>query len=175
MADDKSQKDFTVVDKRVGVDGEESAEGSGVGEEKGEEKKADVAPEAQDESTEEDANEAPANDPAPGPEADGGESEPPQEKSAPPPPPPVTFPTFLLSLHTAALIHLGLIPDPVSNEQVVNLGLARQNIDLLEMLQKKTKGNLDDEESKLFDNILYELRMVYVQVCEQTTGGECKS
>ena len=76
----------------------------------------------------------------------------------------MSFPTFLLSLHTSALINLGLIPDPMTNQQRLSIEAARQNIDLLEILKDKTTGNLTEEESKLIDNILYELRMAYLEV-----------
>lgn len=179
MADDNSQKGFKVVDRRVGTEGEESSaessgEASGAGEDVKEQAKA--APEPADKP---DSGPAPTESADPGPEDEAGKGEAEEEKEAPAKdtgaPPPVTFPSFLLSLHTSALIHLGLIPEPANNQKALNLELARQNIDLLEMLQQKTKGNLSEEETKLFDNILYELRMVYVQVCEESGGEDCKS
>lgn len=87
---------------------------------------------------------------------------------------PITFPSFLLSLHTSALISLGIIPDPVSRQKVFDPGLARQNIALLEMLQDKTEGRRTDEESRLLDNILYELRLAYVETVKQQGKGEKK-
>ena len=86
---------------------------------------------------------------------------------------PITFPSFLLSLHASALIHLGLIPDPVSRKKILDLGLARQNIGLLEMLQDKTEGRRTGEESSLLENILYELRLAYVEIAKnpKTTGA----
>jgi len=77
--------------------------------------------------------------------------------------PEMNFPTFILSLHTSALFHLGLISDPQTSETVKNLPAAKQTIDILDMLEKKTKGNLDEEERKLLEGILFELKMAYVK------------
>ena len=64
----------------------------------------------------------------------------------------------------SALFHLGLVEDPESGEPgAKNLPLARQTIDTLEMLQAKTRGNLDDDEGKLLETVLYELRMGFVK------------
>jgi len=77
--------------------------------------------------------------------------------------PPIDFSTFLLSLSTTALYQLGLVPDPESGRPTEpNPVLAQQTIDTLEMLRVKTRGNLEPEEAKLFDSLLYELRMRYV-------------
>lgn len=86
--------------------------------------------------------------------------------------PPVSFPGFILSLHASALLHLGVLQDPNIKEDLFSLELARQNIDLLDILRDKTKGNLTQEESKLLDNVLYELRMVYIQVSETANKKE---
>lgn len=78
--------------------------------------------------------------------------------------PKADFPTFVLSLATSAMLHLGLIPDPQTGEPgKVDRELARHTIDTLEMLEEKTRGNLDDEESRLLKEALTELRMRYVQ------------
>lgn len=78
--------------------------------------------------------------------------------------PPVNFSMFVLSLNTSALIHLGQIPDPQTQEKKKDLALARQTIDILDMLKEKTRGNLTKEEEKLLDTVLYELRMIYLKV-----------
>ncbi len=78
----------------------------------------------------------------------------------------ITFSTFILSLNTAALVHLGELPDPVTQKKQVNLTLAKQTIDTLEMLKEKTKGNLTIEEEKLLQSILYELKLKYVKLAE---------
>jgi len=78
------------------------------------------------------------------------------------PMPEIDFSTFVFSLASSALLHLGEIPDPVTNQQSVNLPLAKQTIDILGMLKEKTEGNLENEERDLLKNLLYELRMKYV-------------
>jgi len=78
--------------------------------------------------------------------------------------PRVDFSTFVLSLGTTALYQLGAMPDPATGEKVEPDPLvAQQTIDTLEMLRDKTRGNLDDEERKLIDSLLYELRMRFVE------------
>ena len=78
----------------------------------------------------------------------------------------VTFSTFILSLNTAALVHLGEIPDPLTNKKQVNLTLAKQTIDTLEMLKEKTKGNLSLDEEKLLQSIIYELKLKFLKLVE---------
>jgi len=77
--------------------------------------------------------------------------------------PEINFINFLFSISTSALIQLGEIEDPISNQTVKNLPLAKQTIDLIGMLQDKTKGNLTPDENKLMENILFDLRMRYVK------------
>ncbi len=77
--------------------------------------------------------------------------------------PQVTFATFILSLNTSALVHLGEIPDPESNESVCNLQLARHAIDTIAMLKEKTDGNLTGDEKALIEHILFDLRMRFVK------------
>ena len=76
--------------------------------------------------------------------------------------PEVTFSTFVLSLASSALMHLGEVPDPETGRTVRNEALARNAIDLLTMLDDKTRNGLSAEESKLMRDILYELRMKFV-------------
>ena len=73
------------------------------------------------------------------------------------------FSTFILSLNASSLIHLGEIHDPQLKERSVNLPAAKHTIEILEILEAKTVGNLDDGESKLLKDILYNLRLKYVQ------------
>lgn len=72
--------------------------------------------------------------------------------------PPVTFSSFVVSLATSAMGHLGEGP-----EAELNLPLAKHTIDLLGVLFEKTKGNLDDEEARLVEAVLYETRMRYLE------------
>jgi len=74
----------------------------------------------------------------------------------------ITFASFVFSLSTQALVHLGEIPDPVDGATHVHLEGARQIIDILAVLSEKTRGNLDPAESALLENALYDLRMRYV-------------
>jgi Domain of unknown function (DUF1844) len=74
---------------------------------------------------------------------------------------PIDFYTFCLSLGSSAFMHLGDVPLPDGGE-APDLALAKQTIDLLGMLQEKTRGNLSDEEAKFLDNLLVDLRLRYV-------------
>jgi hypothetical protein len=74
----------------------------------------------------------------------------------------ITFASFIFSLSTQALIHLGEMPDPVDGSAHENLEGARQIIDILAILGEKTRGNLDAAESSLLESALYDLRMRYV-------------
>ena len=77
--------------------------------------------------------------------------------------PEINFVNFLFSISTSALIQMGEIEDPISQQTVRNLPLAKQTIDLIGMLEEKTKGNLTPDEAKLIENILFDLRMRYVK------------
>jgi len=79
--------------------------------------------------------------------------------------PEVSFSTFVLSLSSSALVHLGDIPDPSSQKMDKDLPMAKQIIDTLGMLHDKTQGNLDSEEERLIKTLLYDLRLRYVQKC----------
>jgi hypothetical protein len=77
----------------------------------------------------------------------------------------ISFAAFVLSLAHTAAVHFGDIPDPVSGQKSeVNLPAAQQMIDILALLEAKTQGNLSAEERQLLDQILYELRLRFVQV-----------
>jgi hypothetical protein len=75
--------------------------------------------------------------------------------------PPIDFNTFMLSLSTSCLVHLGVIDAPDEHDHK-NLPLAKQTIDLLSLLEEKTHGNLSGEEERLLSQILYDLRMRYI-------------
>src|SRR4030042_160461 len=77
--------------------------------------------------------------------------------------PEINLTNFLLSLSTSVLIQLGEVQDPMTHQIEKNLPIAKQTIDLLGMLREKTKGNLTPDEEKLFENLLYDLRMRYVR------------
>jgi hypothetical protein len=75
----------------------------------------------------------------------------------------IDFPTFVFSLATGALIHLGLSPDPATGKTEKNLSLAQQNIELLVLLKAKTKGNLTEDESKMLESLLSEVQLRFVE------------
>lgn len=78
--------------------------------------------------------------------------------------PPATLPVLLSTLATEAMVALGQIPHPATNQPQVDLAGARHFIDTLEMLEQKTAGNRTPQESQMLERILHELRMVYVSV-----------
>ena len=80
--------------------------------------------------------------------------------------PPIDFNTFVLSMSTSALVHLGEDLLGEGNAEV-NLPLARQTIDLLGILEHKTKGNLTGEEERLLSQVLYDLRLRYVSISKK--------
>jgi hypothetical protein len=78
-----------------------------------------------------------------------------------------SFPDFLLWLATLAAVQFGDLPDPATGEPVEpNLAAAGNVVELIAMLQEKTAGNLTPTEAKLLDDLLYELRMRFVQAQE---------
>ena len=78
--------------------------------------------------------------------------------------PEVSFASFILSLNTSALYHMGELPHPETGQRVVDRELAKHTIDTLTLLAGKTKGNLDANESELLTRILYELKMRFVKL-----------
>jgi hypothetical protein len=76
---------------------------------------------------------------------------------------PLDFSTFILSLSTSVLMNLGLVENPVTGKTEKEPAVARQTIELITLLKEKTRGNLTDEETKLVDNVLHELRLWYVK------------
>lgn len=96
-------------------------------------------------------------------EAQEAPEEPTPKTSKEVPLPEITFASFLISLSSSAFIHLGDIPDPATGEINKDLPLAKQTIDLLGLLREKTRNNLQEDEEKLFDHLLYDLRMRYVK------------
>lgn len=74
-----------------------------------------------------------------------------------------SFTMFISSLATQTLIHLGDIDNPISKKNEKNLDQAKYMIDILQIINDKTKGNLTDEEKRYMDTLLYDLRMRYLQ------------
>jgi hypothetical protein len=133
-------------------------------------------------SFQEDTAESPANETTPPPEEAASKQE--QSETTPPPrqdspeqepgsksaetTPPPPFPeanllTLIFSLYTHTQICLGVLPDPMTQRPQKDLPQAKYNIDLLGVLKEKTVGNLSQEEEQTLENILYEVRMGYVE------------
>ena len=108
--------------------------------------------EAPDDATSE-AESKPAKASAADQEADASEM---------PAPPPASFTVLISMLFSQAMAMLGQMPDPTTGEATINKPFAKHYIDTLEMLQEKTKGNLDDEETSMLSEALHALRMMYV-------------
>ncbi|ABW68617.1 DUF1844 domain-containing protein [Desulfosudis oleivorans] len=77
--------------------------------------------------------------------------------------PAINFSTFVFSLNSSALVHLGVIADPVSGKTEKNLAVAKHTIDIIGMLKEKTAGNLTDDEKGLLETALRDLRILYVK------------
>ena len=85
------------------------------------------------------------------------------------PRPAIDFYTFVLSLGSSVLIHLGDAPHPETGKPAErNLALAQQSIEILAMLQQKTRGNLSPEEDKLLDQLLMDLKLRYVEASRRS-------
>ena len=78
--------------------------------------------------------------------------------------PPPSFSLLVISLVSQARICLGDLDNPMTKKKQLDLEAAKHHIDMLEMLDAKTSGNLSEQEKKLLDSVLYELRMRYVQL-----------
>jgi hypothetical protein len=142
MAEDK--KDFVVKDKRIFSD----------------ERTEDVEDNDQ-EKHEDTSTKAPEDGPAKEEPDTKADTE--QEEKQDYPLPEINFPTFIFSLNSSALVHLGVIEDPATGQKSKNLSMAKQTIDILGMIEEKTQGNLKDDEASMLEHILYELRMIYVK------------
>ena len=78
--------------------------------------------------------------------------------------PQIDFSTFVLSLAASAMVQLGVAPGPEGEKrEAPDMPMARHTIDTLEMLAEKTRGNLDADEEKLLQSVLYEVRMIFVR------------
>ena len=140
-----AQKGFKVHDKRRFTDEGETREEQAAGE------------------TQE-TGEAPASEPKAEPGAQPRrESEDRREEL-----PSINFSTFIISLSTQALMHLGEMDNPVTGTAEKDVAVAKQTIDLIGMLSEKSKGNLDDNEEQLVREVLYNLRMRYVEAVRTT-------
>ena len=87
----------------------------------------------------------------------------------------VTFTGFVISLMTTAAVHFGDYPDPVSGEKKpLNMEGASQMIDILAMLELKTRGNLTAQERSMLEQVLYDLRMRFLAAKQEVSEAEPK-
>ena len=86
--------------------------------------------------------------------------------------PPITFSSFVIGLATQALMFLGAVPSPGGDPVEKDPSEAQTIIGVIEMLAAKTKGNLSEDESKLVEEVLFELRMRYVNETRRAAGQE---
>jgi hypothetical protein len=143
--DDKDQESFAVKDKRrFSEDEQESAAGD------------------PDRTTDE-AQTEPEAPPSTSESADGKDEAPPSAEGESAPLPEIDFSTFILSLCSNALLHLGQMENPLTKKVERSLPMAKQTIDIVSMLKDKAKGNMTNEEENLIENLLTDLRLKYVQ------------
>lgn len=81
--------------------------------------------------------------------------------------PEISFSTFVISLSTQALMHLGEMANPLSGKVDTDIPVAKQLIDIIGVLRDKTRGNLDSGEEKLMEEVLFDLRMRYVEAVKK--------
>ena len=81
--------------------------------------------------------------------------------------PEINFSTFIISLSTQALMHLGEIANPLTGKVEPDRLVAKQMIDIIGMLREKTRGNLNSGEDRLIEDILFDLRMKYVEAVKK--------
>lgn len=140
MTKEREEPEFTVTDKRLfREDGE-------------------IRPREDDKRPE-------AAKPAPPPKQDPPSPGPKPNLGAEPPPgtyPEIDFPSYILSYYTQGLVLLGEVPNPYTNKREEDTEAARHTIDILAMLETKTKGNLTKDEEELLSSVLYELRMKFM-------------
>lgn len=79
------------------------------------------------------------------------------------PMPKIDFSTFILSLYSSGLVHLGKVEDPSTGIKTKNLVMAKHSIDVIAMLEEKTRGNLNNDEANLLKSLLSELRLAFVE------------
>jgi len=77
--------------------------------------------------------------------------------------PPLEFHSIVILLYFPALIQMGLMDDPATGEKRENLSMARRNIDLLDLLKDRTKGNLEKEEREFLEGVVDQLKAAYLR------------
>jgi hypothetical protein len=141
----EEEKGFKITDRRIFSEGKEEGDKEAAGEEK-EPTREETPPEA---SPAEPETQKPSGEPEGDPEV-----------------PPIDFSAFVLSLSSSVLVHLGEVPDPITQEKVKDPTTAKQTIDVLAILEEKTRGNLTDSEKNLLENLLADLRLRYLKAIE---------
>ena len=82
--------------------------------------------------------------------------------------PPASFDLLVMTHASQAMLAMGFMPDPTTGEMVKNLKLAGHHVDMLGILEEKTKGNLTEAEAAMLENSLHQLRMAFVQAKSET-------
>jgi hypothetical protein len=134
MDEEQDEKSFTVSDKRFSARSESGQE------------RPSETPRPTSSSTERESPRQPQ---------EGPQSAPGQEE--------INFASFLISLGTQAFMHLGELPNPLTKQREKDLPAAKHMIDLLGILEAKTKGNLADDEERLLRQLLFDLRLRFVR------------
>jgi hypothetical protein len=134
MDEEQGEKSFTVSDKRFSARSESGQE----------------RPSETPRSTPSSAERGSQTQPREGPQSTPGQEE-------------VNFASFLISLGTQAFMHLGELPNPMTKQREKDLPAAKHMIDLLGILEAKTKGNLADDEERLLRQLLFDLRLRFVR------------
>ena len=78
-----------------------------------------------------------------------------------------SFQELVITMSSQALIHLGCVPNPVTGKTEANLSIAQRTIDMLGVLEQKTRGNLDSQEQEVLANALYNLRLRFVEAVQK--------
>ena len=86
--------------------------------------------------------------------------------------PPASFAMLLTTLGSQALASLGQLPDPMTQQAMINKPIAKHMIDTLGVLEEKTKGNLTEDEAGMLENLLHQLRMIYVATPDEMPTGD---
>jgi len=85
--------------------------------------------------------------------------------------PPADFATLVLALGSSAVMYLGESDEPEGKKPERNLAMAKHAIDLLSVLEEKTKGNLSSEEGQILESLLFDLRLRYVEALKSAAAG----
>jgi len=157
---DQEEKGFTIKDRRRFDEDGKPRETADPGQ---------PAEEAKDTTARSEASEASETSDSGQPAAEKREErrEEKRQQSQPRMPREIDFSTFILSLSSSAMYHMGLVQIPDAPQPEVNLPLAKQTVDILGMLRNKTAGNLTGDEEKLLEQLLYDLRMHFVELTRQ--------